>query len=209
MRFTPEYVEDWEQLKKMLSEGEHASQDFKQSIASKEKIARTLAAFANGNGGRLLVGVDDKGNIKGADAEQDMFVLYEAAEHHCDPPVDLEFVIHEEEGIEVLEARVLKSLRKPHVAKDEKGEWQIFFRVGDETLSSGSGKPAQQMPEWQADKKEKLLKWMRINGNISEMEWMKALGIPRTEARRMLEQAVAEGWLTRKSRIGLHIYQLR
>lgn len=209
MRFTPDYTEDWEQLKKMLSEGEHASQDFKQSIVSKEKIARTLAAFANGNGGRLLVGVDDYGNIKGADPEQDMYVLHEAAEHYCDPPVDLEFIIHEEDGVEVLEARVLKSLRKPHAAKDEKGEWQVFVRVGDETLSAGIDQPNQPMRKWQPEERETVLKWLQRNGSISEMEWMKLKAIPRADARRMLEMAVAEGWLTRKSRNGLHIYQLR
>jgi predicted HTH transcriptional regulator len=209
MRFTPDYIEDWEQLRKMLSEGEHASQDFKQSIVSKEKIARTLSAFANGNGGRLLVGVDDNGNIKGADPEQDMYVLHEAAEHYCDPPVDLEFIIHEEDGVEVLEARVLKSLKKPHAARDEKGVWQVFVRVGDETLSAGNNQQHQPMLKWHSEERETALKWLQRNGSISDLEWMKLKAIPRADARRMMEQAVAEGWLTRKLRNGMYIYQLR
>jgi len=49
----------------MIREGEHVSQDFKYFLSDTRKIARTLAAFANSKGGRLLVGVKDNGNIVG------------------------------------------------------------------------------------------------------------------------------------------------
>ncbi|MDA9964009.1 ATP-binding protein, partial [Schleiferiaceae bacterium] len=43
----------------LISEGEHGEQDFKYRITDARKIARTLSAFANTSGGRLLVGVRD------------------------------------------------------------------------------------------------------------------------------------------------------
>lgn len=206
MRFTPGYEEDWESLRKMLAEGEHEGQDFKQIIGSKEKIARTLAAFANGNGGRLLVGVDDKGNIKGCDVEEDMYLLHEAAENFCDPPVDLEFVIHEEDGVEVLEARVLRSLKKPHAARDEKGQWQIYVRVGDETLLMGLEEKVRKMD---AAERTTLKVWLNHKGSINDLEAMKLLSLSKAEARRLLDSAVAEGWLIKKTRNGIHQYLLR
>jgi len=59
MRSIP-YLCTMHPLLKMIREGEHVSQDFKYFLSDTRKIARTLAAFANSKGGRLLVGVKDK-----------------------------------------------------------------------------------------------------------------------------------------------------
>ena len=40
-----------------IEEGEHQQQDFKFEVSDSRKIARTLSAFANTDGGRLLIGV--------------------------------------------------------------------------------------------------------------------------------------------------------
>jgi predicted HTH transcriptional regulator len=53
------------ELHKIISEGEHQTQDFKYAINDSKKIARSLAAFANTDGGRLLLGVKDNGKIAG------------------------------------------------------------------------------------------------------------------------------------------------
>jgi predicted HTH transcriptional regulator len=53
---------------KMIAEGEHLRQDFKTRVEDARKIARTLAAFANTAGGRLLVGVRDNGTVCGVQA---------------------------------------------------------------------------------------------------------------------------------------------
>jgi len=44
---------------KLIAQGEHQQQDFKYCISDSRKIARSLVAFANTDGGRLLVGVKD------------------------------------------------------------------------------------------------------------------------------------------------------
>ena len=64
MRFNPEIKYDTEELEQLISKGEGVQQDFKQSISSSRKIARTLAAFANNRGGKLLIGVKDSGVIR-------------------------------------------------------------------------------------------------------------------------------------------------
>lgn len=45
----------------LISEGEHLQQDFKFEISDVYKIAKSLSAFANTSGGRLLIGVKDNG----------------------------------------------------------------------------------------------------------------------------------------------------
>jgi predicted HTH transcriptional regulator len=52
-------------LKKLIAGGENQQLDFKFCVSDSRKIARTLAAFANSDGGRLLIGVKDNGSIAG------------------------------------------------------------------------------------------------------------------------------------------------
>ena len=56
---------DTQYIHKLVAEGEHEHQDFKFEISDARKIARSISAFANTGGGRLLVGVKDNGKIAG------------------------------------------------------------------------------------------------------------------------------------------------
>lgn len=135
MRFNPEIKYDTDALEQLIAKGEGVQFDFKQSINNQKKIARTLAAFANNRGGKLLVGVRDNGEILGCDTEEEMFMIYEAAEHFCEPPIDVTFTIYETvDDLSVLEAEIKNSLRKPHFAMDDHDEWQLYMRSHDKTL---------------------------------------------------------------------------
>lgn len=135
MRFTPEIKNNFNELEKLIAKGEGVQLDFKQSITNQKKIARTIAAFANNSGGKLLIGVKDNGTFLGCDAEEEMYMIFEAAEHFCEPPVDIEFIIYEdEETLQIVEAIIKNSLRKPHFALDEHDEWRLYMRSNDKTL---------------------------------------------------------------------------
>jgi predicted HTH transcriptional regulator len=58
-------------LRKLILQGEGATLDFKKTITSNEKIAKSLVAFANNKGGKLLIGVADDGTIKGVKSEDE------------------------------------------------------------------------------------------------------------------------------------------
>ncbi|MDY0165666.1 MAG: putative DNA binding domain-containing protein [Thermoguttaceae bacterium] len=49
----------------LIAMGEDSRTQFKENIHNAESLAGDLAAFANSRGGRILVGVDDQGNITG------------------------------------------------------------------------------------------------------------------------------------------------
>jgi len=54
------------ELKGIIARGENETTEFKEEIPSRiEKLTKTVAAFANGNGGVIIVGVDDDGTIIG------------------------------------------------------------------------------------------------------------------------------------------------
>ena len=50
-------------LLNLISEGEHQQQDFKYRVTDACKLAKSVSAFANTNGGRLLIGVRDDGHL--------------------------------------------------------------------------------------------------------------------------------------------------
>ena len=56
---------------RMIAEGEHQQQDFKLRVDDAAKIAKTLCAFANSQGGRLLIGVRDSGEVAGCRVEEE------------------------------------------------------------------------------------------------------------------------------------------
>ncbi|HPV88318.1 MAG TPA: ATP-binding protein [Bacteroidales bacterium] len=120
-------------LEKMIKEGEHTRQDFKFFLNDARKIARSLAAFANTEGGRLLVGVKDNGRIAGLKHEEEEVYVVEAAAHvFCKPVVKYTTRFWEYGGKTVLEVQVPKSNRAPHTAPDETGKHTCYVRKADE-----------------------------------------------------------------------------
>jgi len=75
-------------IQNLISEGEHQMLDFKFEISDSRRIARSLAAFANTDGGRLLVGVKDNGAIAGVRSDEEIHMIQAAAEMYCQPKVE-------------------------------------------------------------------------------------------------------------------------
>jgi len=117
---------------KMILDGEHQTQDFKYCISDSKKIARSLVAFANTDGGRLLIGVKDNGNIAGVRSEEEYYMIESAAKIYSKPPVNFSSRQHMVDKKVVLEIIVDSSHNKPHFAKDENGKWLAYYRLKDE-----------------------------------------------------------------------------
>lgn len=122
-------------IHRLIDEGEHEHQDFKFKISDTRKIARSISAFANNDGGRLLVGVKDNGVIAGIRSEEDMHVIEAAATVYCRPSVEVEMQAFLcEEGAVVLRASIPKASRRPVECKEADGSWRAYFRVADENI---------------------------------------------------------------------------
>lgn len=121
-------------LKKLIAEGENQHLDFKYCISDSRKIARTLAAFANTDGGRLLVGVKDNGRIAGIQSEEESYMVDTAAQIFCRPEISFTTKEHTIAGKTVLEVEVMKGDSRPYRAKDESGRWLTYFRQNDQNL---------------------------------------------------------------------------
>lgn len=120
-------------IKKLIEEGEHQMLDFKFEISDSKKIARTLVAFANTDGGRLLIGVKDNGSISGIRSEEEKYMIESAAQMYCNPIVKFqtrEWVVN---GKTVLEVIVPKSKNK-HKAPDHNNAYKVYIRVKDQNI---------------------------------------------------------------------------
>lgn len=121
-------------IQNLISEGEHQQLDFKFEISDSKKIARSLVAFANTDGGRLLVGVKDNGAIAGVRSDEEIHMIQAAAEMYCLPPVKYLTEEWEINGKTVLEVIIPKDTHDKHKAPDSQGNYKVFVRVKDENL---------------------------------------------------------------------------
>lgn len=122
----------------LIEEGEHQQQDFKFEISDSKKIARSLVAFANTDGGRLLVGVKDNGSVAGVRSDEELHMIEAAAQLYCKPEVAYQTKEWNVNGKLVLEVRVPRSKSHKHKAPDKNNEYKIFVRVGDKNLLANS-----------------------------------------------------------------------
>lgn len=121
-------------IKKLIAEGEHQQLDFKFSINDSRKIAKSLGAFSNTDGGRLLVGVKDNGAIAGVRSEEEFYMVQAAAQMYTKPEVEFDINQWVVEGKKVLEFKIPKSKQKPHYVQDYDGKWLVYIRVKDQNL---------------------------------------------------------------------------
>src|SRR6056297_1229946 len=121
-------------LQKLIDEGEHQQQDFKYCINDSKKIAKSLVAFANTDGGRLLIGVKDNGKIVGISTDEEFYMVEAAAKIYSSPPVNFSTKQWHSEGKTVLEISVEPSTERPHYAKDHSGKWLAYIRKKDENI---------------------------------------------------------------------------
>ena len=138
-------------IQKLISEGEHIHQDFKFAISDARKIAKSLSAFANTEGGRLLVGVKDNGKIAGVRSEEEIYMVEAAATLYCRPEIELETHIYHIEGKDVLEVQINESTQKPIYALDENNHPWAYVRIKDENIL---GNPIH-LNIWKHDREEK------------------------------------------------------
>jgi hypothetical protein len=123
-----------------VSNGEGSRLEFKRKAADPVKIMREVVAFANAKGGILLVGVNDDGVITGLkDAAGEAFVLENAIEKHCNPPIEyrLEYIALNARK-NILAFHIEESEQKPVflIYNFYKKRGRAYLRVEDRSVQS-------------------------------------------------------------------------
>lgn len=143
-------INEAEYIFNLIKEGEHVHQDFKFEISDARKIAKSLSAFANTEGGRLLIGVKDNGKIAGIRSEEEIYMIESAATMYCQPEVSLQNRLYTVEGKHVLEVTVEEAEEKPVYALDENKKRWAYVRIKDENILAN----VVHLNRWKHNKKE-------------------------------------------------------
>lgn len=122
-----------DQLHTLLAEGENDQMEFTLTV-DKESIGRSICAFLNTKGGRLLVGVDGKGKIKGIDnavSHAEKLKIYLLSEIVPEAPITISNEPIDDKQIILL--KVYKGSKQPYIF-----ESNIYYRQGEETVKATS-----------------------------------------------------------------------
>ena len=107
--------------------GESDTLEFKRELPQKrEDIAVVAVSFANSRGGRILVGIDDNGQVVGCNLEKPEEQLASILRHYCEPPLSFgvtETMLREKRVISVT---ITEGTDKPYLVRD-KG---VYVRSG-------------------------------------------------------------------------------
>ena len=127
-------MDDKRYLLSLIREGEHQQQDFKYRVADACKLAKSVSAFANTDGGRLLIGVRDDGHLSGVRSEEEIYMMHQAAYKYCKPEASITFDTYHADGHTIVVATVPSSNKRPICAKDEEGRMRAYIRINDENI---------------------------------------------------------------------------
>ena len=185
-------------LKKLIAEGENQKLDFKYCISDSRKIARTLSAFSNSDGGRLLIGVRDNGSIAGIRSDEEYYMVDTAVQLFCRPIIKFSIRQHISGGKTILEVEVLKGNERPYQAKNENGKWVTYFRHHDQNFVANKVL----LEIWRKEKmgsgilvkfgktENALLDYLKKNGSISLSKFRKITKITTERAVKILANLV-------------------
>lgn len=121
-----------ERLKKLVAKGEDSRLQFKENVTNGDQLAAEMVAFANAEGGQLLLGVDKNGKIKGffsKDVERVNQLISNTASQNVRSPLTLRTTnVSVNTRKVVIVVTVPRGLDKPYF--DRKGV--IWFRNGSD-----------------------------------------------------------------------------
>lgn len=211
MRTSDQYI------KKLIAQGEHQQLDFKFEISDAFKIARTFSAFANTDGGKLLIGVKDNGRIAGVRSEEEYYMAESAASLYCKPEVPFTTQKWVVEGKTVLEITIPPSHQRPHFARDRDSRWWAYIRVKDENTLAH---PVM-LKVWKLRKNKEgvlvqysntekiLLEYLAGNPEITISRFMRIARINRPEAENVLARLISLNVLTMDYSKTKTVYRLK
>jgi len=103
------------ELKDRILKGEDLHTEFKESFTDNEDIAKSIVCFANTDGGQLVVGVNDNGEIVGVENLDELLRrIDDVSYNRCEPPITIVQETLSIENRSVLIINVPKGDQRPY-----------------------------------------------------------------------------------------------
>jgi len=121
------------QLKDLIGQKESEQLEFKE-VVSKESIAKTLCSFLNTKGGRVIIGIDNEGEIKGLiNASSYKLELEKYLVETIVPDAPIDISIEKVDDVELLIIKVWEGSKQPYIY-----DGTIYYRKDDTTIRATS-----------------------------------------------------------------------
>lgn len=120
-----------EELLRLIHQGENSGVEFKRDDLRPEQLAREVVAFANFQGGRLLIGVEDDGRVSGIQrADLERWVMDTVFGRYIHPQILPYYeTVMLDDGRRVAVVTILPGTAKPYVVRHHQRE-DVYVRVG-------------------------------------------------------------------------------
>jgi len=130
----PFSADRYNELKRLVAQGEGLHLEFKRKATYPEKIVREMIALANTEGGIVLVGVNDDRTIPGLKHPEGEAHVIQKALRNVVPPLS----VHEQfvpigSARTVILYTIRESKRKPHRWVHASGKKESFVRIADQS----------------------------------------------------------------------------
>lgn len=204
-------------IEKKIAEGEHQQQDFKFAINDSRKIAITLCAFANTDGGTLLIGVKDNGAVVGVNPDEEIHMVEAAAQMYCRPVVNFKSQLWKTAQRYVLEVMVPPSEERPHYVIESDGKFKAYIRREDKNHSA----PSVLLEVWRGtesdrpqkyfhtEKEKRIFDVLTAQGALTLNQLVRVTKIPRNIMVRLLARFIRWELIEFQYRQDQVVYQLR
>lgn len=194
-------------IKLMARQGEGPQVEFKKRINHPDKVVREVVAFANTDGGTILVGVDDNGDLSGLKyAEEDDYLMQKAIAELSKPRVVYESgTVKLDDQRNLLYYFIPPSTRKPHYALETSGQrWgKAYIRKGDKSIQAShevlelirKNRTDQPHGFSYGDEERALLKYLEAHGTVTLKQFVAHAGIKPSRASKVLVALTLAGVL--------------
>ncbi len=189
-------------VQRLVAKGEGHFLEFKKKVNFPEKVVKEIVAFANTNGGKLMLGIDDDGTISGTrNIDGEIFVLEDSIKKFISPSI--QYTVHTiklnpKKGIAVFD--IPEGKEKPYSIKENPNAAHgiVYVRNADESIKA-SKEMRQILRKRNSDRDEKfnygekeqvLMKMLDESSLITLQEFATKAEIPKFVASKTLVKLV-------------------
>jgi len=124
-----------------FSGSESSTLEFKREIPSKQQILKTVIAFCNRHGGKLILGVEDSGEIIGLEENainEVIDMLYQSIYNGCTPSIIPNIRTQRIDGKYIIIIEVSSGMNKPYFRSTEGLHNGTYIRLGTTTTKASA-----------------------------------------------------------------------
>jgi predicted HTH transcriptional regulator len=168
----------WSDIVTLLEQGEGQSIEFEKSVPSGDDIARELVAFSNSDGGKVILGIDDKNkHLLGIDAGDDLESSIKViGQKKCVPPVNPSIEIIEKAGKIIAIININEGDEKPYKTDDI-----CYIRDGAVSRPAKEREEQEITSPWSGHglnkRQKRILDFVTEHGSISNKDYREMFNI--------------------------------